>query len=140
MKVLRTAMQKLQSIRKESWTLFRLQWAKATFLHYNYWFKKLANAHDLKKQFSLKTRSKDNTKSVVRAKFVSKKNAANTHIKGTHRPASTISTISSSTRWFVWESKHRIRDCGVFEEKSSTQQSNVIAEAKLCFTWYGINI
>ena len=133
--LLNTAVQKLPPNVKESWSLFTVKkhWVKPTLLDFNDWLKEKAEAHDLMKQISKKARTEDNNNSVVKKKVASRAFAANTQTKSTQRPASTSAT-PPNPRCIVCKGKHRIWECRVFKEKSPTQRSKVVADAKLCFS------
>ena len=133
--LLNTAVQKLPPNLKESWSLFTVtkHWVKPTLLDFNDWLKEKAEAHDLMKQTSSKARTEDNTNSVVKTKVAARTFAANTQSKGTQRPASTSAT-PPTPRCIVCKGTNRIWECRVFKEKSPTQRTKVVAEAKLCFS------
>ena len=109
-------------------------WVKPALLDFNDLLKEKAEAHDLKKQTSSKARTEDNTNSVVKTKVASKRFAANTHTKGTQRPASTSAKPPSPHCTVCKGNRHRILECRVFKEKSPNQRAKVVAEAKLCFS------
>ena len=133
--LLNTAVQKLPPNLKESWSLFTVKkhWVKPTLLDFNDWLMEKGEAHDLMKQTSSKARAEDNSNSVVKNKVASRTSAANTQTKSTQRPASTSAT-PPNPRCIVCKSNHRIWECRVFKEKSPTQRTKVVAEAKLCFS------
>ena len=135
--LLNTAVQKLPPNLKESWSLITVKkhWVKPTLLDFNGWLKEKAEAHDLMKQTSSKARTEDNTNSVVETKVASRTFAANTQTKGTQRAASTSATPPTS-RCIVCKGNHRIWECWLFKEKSPTQRTKVVAEAKLCFSCF----
>ena len=85
------------------------------------------------KQTSSKARNEVNINSVVKTKVASSTFTANTQFKGTQRPASKSATPPTS-RCIVCKGNHHIWECRSFKEKSPTQQANVVAEAKLCFS------
>ena len=115
--LLNTAVQKLPPNLRESWSLFTVKkhWVKPTLLDFNDWLKEKAEAHDLVKQTSSKTRTEDNTNSVVKTKVASRTFAANTQTKGTQRPASTSAT-PATPRCIVCKSNHRIWECRVLKK------------------------
>ena len=85
------------------------------------------------KQTSSKARTEDNTNSLIKTKVASRNFAANTQSKGTQRPASTSATPQTPL-CIVCKGIYRIWVCRVFKEKSPTQRSKLVAEAKLCFS------
>ena len=128
-------MQKLPLNFNESWSLFAVQkqWVKPTPLDFNDWLKQEAEAHNLMKQTLSKVKTEDITNSVVKAKVSSRIFASNVQTKGTQRPAFT-SESPPTPRCIVCKGNHRKWECRVFKEKSPTQQSKVVAEAKLRFS------
>ena len=98
--LLNTAVQKLPSNLKESWSLFTVKknWFKPTLRDFKDWLKEKAEAHDSMKQTSSKAKTEDNTNSVVKTKVASINFAANMQTKGTQRPALTLATPPSPRR------------------------------------------
>ena len=133
--LLNTAVQKLPSNMKESWSLFAVKthWVKPTLLDFNDWLKEKAEAHDLMKNTLTKARTEDTINSVTRSKVASKAFAANTQHKSNFKPKQR-SPLTSISSCFVCKGSHWLWECRVFKEKTPTQRAKVVAEAKLCFS------
>ena len=133
--LLNCAVLKLPPNMKESWSLFTVKnhWVKPTLLDFNDWLKEKAEAHHLMNNTATKARTEDNNNSVTRTKVASKAFAANTRHKSylkTHQ-SSPLTSISSC---IVCKGNHRLWECLVSKEKTTTQRAKVLAEAKLCFS------
>ena len=133
--LLTTTVQKLSPNMKESRSLFTVKkhWVKPYLLDFNDLLKKKAEAHDLRKSTATKARTEDIKNSVTITKVASKAFAANTQQKSTLKSQQS----SSSTSIFsciVCKSSHRLWACRVFNEDTPTQRTNIVAEAKLCFS------
>ena len=133
--LLNTVVQKLPPNMKESWSLFTVKkhWVKPTLLDFNDWLKEKAEAHDLMKNTATKARTEDTNNSVTRSKVASKAFAANTQQKSNPKPQQRSPSTSISS-CIVCKGSHRLWECRVFKEKTPTQRTKVVAEAKLCFS------
>ena len=133
--LLNTAVQKLPTNMKESWSLFTVKkhWVKPNLLDFNDWLKEKAEAHDLMKNTATKARTEDTNNSVTRSKVASKAFAANTQQKSNPKPQQRSPSTSISS-CIVCKGSHRLWECRVFKEKTPTQRAKVVAEAKLCFS------
>ena len=118
---------------KESWLLFTVKkhWVKPTLLDFNDWLKEKAEAHNLMKQSKTKTRPEDNNTSVTKTKTASGKLASNSQQRETRKqmPSSSNNTYSCC---IVCKSNHRLWECPVFKEKTSTQRAKLVADNKPC--------
>ena len=120
---------------RQSWSLFAVkkQWVKPNLLDFSDWLKEKAEAHDLMKNTATQARTKDNNNSVTRTKASSKAFAANTQHKSNLKPQQS-SPLTSISSCIVWKGSHRLLECRVFKEKTTTQRVKVVAEEKLCFS------
>ena len=74
---------------KESWSLFAVKkhWAKPTLLDFNDWLKEKAEAHYLKKNTAIKTKTEETINPVTKPRVASKAFAANTQQKKVFKTA-----------------------------------------------------
>ena len=119
----------------ESWSFFNVKkhWVKPTLLDFNDWLKEKAKAHDLVKNTAFKARTEDTNNSVIRSKVASKAFAANAQHNSNLKPQRS-SPSTSISNCIVCKGSHRLWECRVFKEKTTTQRGKVVAEAKLCFS------
>ena len=110
--LLNTAVQKLPPNIKDSWSLFTVKkhWMKPTLLDFNDWLKDKDEANDLMKNKATQARTEDTNNSITRTKVL-------------RQHQSTVALGS-----------HRLWECRVFKEKTLTQRSKVVTEAKFYFS------
>ena len=127
--LLNQAVQKLPPNMKESWSHFTV---KPTLLDFNDWRKEKAEANDLMKQRETKAKPEENCTLVTKTKTASKVFASNSQQRESKKQMPSYSTNTYS-RCIVCKGNHRLWECRVFKEETSTQRAKLVADKKLCF-------
>ena len=85
------------------------------------------------KNTAIKAKTEDTNNSVTRSKVASKAFAANTQHKSNLKPQQSSPSKSISS-CIVCKGSHWLLECRLFKEKTPTQRTKVVAEAKLFFS------